>query len=111
MPVILLGTLDTKGVEFQFVRELLKHDGVSTLVVTKGFQAPGFVCHKCFFIGTLDEKGTKNTCPICAGPAHEVEDVIEEAITFAYMQGCRVESTAQNSRMKIMGDFGALLRF
>ncbi|MBL8795650.1 MAG: Tm-1-like ATP-binding domain-containing protein [Planctomycetia bacterium] len=40
MPVILLGTLDTKGVEFQFVRELLQHGGVSTLVIDAGVQGP-----------------------------------------------------------------------
>ncbi|HMV26014.1 MAG TPA: hypothetical protein PLG25_03285 [bacterium] len=89
----------------------LRKGGVSTLVVTKGYQAPGFVCHKCFFIGTPEEKGKHDTCPICSGPAHNVEDVVEEAITFAYMQGCKVETTNENSRMRIMGDFGALLRY
>ncbi len=33
MPVILIGTLDTKGTEFQFVRDLLHQSGVQTLVV------------------------------------------------------------------------------
>jgi peptide subunit release factor 1 (eRF1) len=89
----------------------LRKGGVHTLVVAKGFTAPGFVCHKCFFIGTPDEKGAKDTCPICSGPAHNVDDVIEEAITFAFMQGCRVENTSENSRLKIMGNVGALLRF
>jgi len=42
MPVILLGTLDTKGVEFQFVRELLQHGGVATLVIDAGVQPPYF---------------------------------------------------------------------
>ncbi|MCB0833808.1 MAG: hypothetical protein KDC45_10130 [Bacteroidetes bacterium] len=89
----------------------LRRGGVNTLVVAKGFKAPGFVCHKCFFIGTPEEKGNQDTCPICAGKAHPVDDVIEEAITFAFMQGCRVENTAENSRLKIMGNVGALLRF
>jgi peptide subunit release factor 1 (eRF1) len=89
----------------------LRKGGVNTLVVAKGFTAPGFVCHKCFFIGTPEEKGAKDTCPICSGAAHNVDDVIEEAITFAFMQGCRVENTSENSRLKIMGNVGALLRF
>ncbi|MFO0970151.1 MAG: Tm-1-like ATP-binding domain-containing protein [Gemmataceae bacterium] len=43
MPVILLGTLDTKGVEFQCVRDLLQKQGVDTLVVDAGSQgAPVF---------------------------------------------------------------------
>ncbi len=91
--------------------QALRKGGVYTLIVAKSFKAPGFVCHKCFFIGTPEEKGAKDTCPICSGPAHSVDDVIEEAITFAYMQGCRVESTADHSRLKIMGNIGALLRF
>ena len=40
MPVILIGTLDTKGVEFQFVRDLLNAAGVATLVIDAGVQGP-----------------------------------------------------------------------
>lgn len=36
MPVLLVGTLDTKGVEFQFVRDLLNESGVCTLVIDAG---------------------------------------------------------------------------
>lgn len=91
--------------------QALRKGGVNTLIVAKSYKAPGFVCHKCFFIGTPEEKGAKDTCPICSGKAHNVADVVEEAITFAFMQGCKVESTADHSRLKIMGNIGALLRF
>jgi len=40
MPVILIGTLDTKGVEFQFVRDLLQQAGCATLVVDAGVLGP-----------------------------------------------------------------------
>ena len=40
MPVLLIGTLDTKGVEFQFVRDLLHQAGVATLVVDAGVLGP-----------------------------------------------------------------------
>jgi uncharacterized protein (UPF0261 family) len=40
MPVLLIGTLDTKGVELQFVRELLHQAGVATLVLDAGVQGP-----------------------------------------------------------------------
>jgi uncharacterized protein (UPF0261 family) len=36
MPVLLIGTLDTKGVEFQFVRDLLRSAGVDCLVLDAG---------------------------------------------------------------------------
>ncbi|HEV3262819.1 MAG TPA: Tm-1-like ATP-binding domain-containing protein [Gemmataceae bacterium] len=40
MPVVLIGTLDTKGLEFQFVRELLNRLGVETLVIDAGVLRP-----------------------------------------------------------------------
>jgi uncharacterized protein (UPF0261 family) len=43
MPVLLVGTLDTKGVEFAFVRDLLHKAGVQTLVLDAGvMQSPYF---------------------------------------------------------------------
>jgi len=36
MPVVLIGTLDTKGAEFQFVRDLLSQAGVPTIVIDAG---------------------------------------------------------------------------
>ena len=40
MPVILIGTLDTKGAEYAFVRDLLHASGVSTLVIDAGVTGP-----------------------------------------------------------------------
>lgn len=40
MPIVLVGTLDTKGVEFQFVRDLLKSQGLDTLVIDAGVTGP-----------------------------------------------------------------------
>ncbi len=40
MPIVLLGTLDTKGVEYQFVRDLLHAQGHATLVIDAGVQGP-----------------------------------------------------------------------
>src|SRR6516165_9497179 len=40
MPVILIGTLDTKGPEFQFVRDLLNQAGIATLVIDSGVLQP-----------------------------------------------------------------------
>jgi uncharacterized protein (UPF0261 family) len=43
MPVLLVGTLDTKGVEFAFVRDLLRQAGVECLVLDAGvLQPPAF---------------------------------------------------------------------
>ena len=40
MPVLLIGTLDTKGIEFQFVRDLLRSGGVDCLVLDAGVLNP-----------------------------------------------------------------------
>ena len=42
MPVVLIGTLDTKGAEFQFVRDALHAVGVKTLVIDAGVQGPSY---------------------------------------------------------------------
>jgi uncharacterized protein (UPF0261 family) len=43
MAVLLIGTLDTKGPEFQFVRDLVNQAGISTIVMNAGvLQAPHF---------------------------------------------------------------------
>ncbi|HEY7309763.1 MAG TPA: Tm-1-like ATP-binding domain-containing protein [Gemmataceae bacterium] len=43
MSVLLIGTLDTKGIEFQFVRDLLRQGGVAPLVLDAGvLQPPAF---------------------------------------------------------------------
>jgi uncharacterized protein (UPF0261 family) len=40
MALVLLGTLDTKGSEYQFVRDLLQRAGLATLVIDAGVQGP-----------------------------------------------------------------------
>jgi uncharacterized protein (UPF0261 family) len=40
MAVVLIGTLDTKGVEFQFVRDLLNQAGIQTTVIDAGVLHP-----------------------------------------------------------------------
>jgi uncharacterized protein (UPF0261 family) len=40
MPVLLVGTLDTKGIEFAFVRDLFREAGLETLVLDAGVLQP-----------------------------------------------------------------------
>jgi uncharacterized protein (UPF0261 family) len=42
MPVILVGTLDTKGVELAFVRDLIQQAGLATIVVDAGIMGPPY---------------------------------------------------------------------
>lgn len=89
--------------------EALRRGLVATLVVTRGYVAPGFFCGSCHFIGAASEQKGE-TCPICGEEVHEAADVIDEAIAYAYANGCAVEHTVENSVMRMLGDIGALLR-
>ena len=40
MPVVIVGTLDTKGVEIGFVRDRLREAGLETLVIDAGTLGP-----------------------------------------------------------------------
>lgn len=40
MTVVLIGTLDTKGIEYQFVRDLIREAGLGTLVIDAGVVGP-----------------------------------------------------------------------
>src|SRR5438270_8676925 len=40
MAVVLIGTLDTKGIEFQYVRDQLKRAGIAPLVIDAGVLGP-----------------------------------------------------------------------
>ena len=59
---------------------------VDTLLVSDGFEAPGWRCPACDWIGA---KG--RACPVCDTPMDLVDDVVEEAIEAALGQSCRVE--------------------
>lgn len=45
MSILLIGTLDTKGTELAFVRDLLVNEGLSVLVLDAGTDAPSFPPH------------------------------------------------------------------
>ena len=79
---------------------------VDTLLVSDGYEAPGWRCSECGFIGT---KGP--ACPVCPAAMHRVDDVVEEAVEEALTQSCRVEVVRDNADLDVLGRVGALLRF
>ncbi|MDQ3757905.1 MAG: hypothetical protein M3394_08645 [Actinomycetota bacterium] len=79
---------------------------VDTLVVSEGYEEPGWRCHGC---GHVALKG--RSCPVCARDMHQVDDVVEEAIDEALAQSCRVEVCVGNADLDVLGRIGALLRF
>lgn len=79
---------------------------VDTLVVSDGYEAPGWRCHGCDYVGKLGR-----TCPVCGKEMAQVDDVVEEAIEVALGQSCRVEICRGNADLDVLGRIGALLRF
>ena len=79
---------------------------VDTLVVSEGFEAPGWRCPSCAWVGTLGRR-----CPLCDADMEQVGDVVEEAVEEALAQACRVSVCRDNADLDVVGRIGALLRY
>lgn len=79
---------------------------VEILLVSDGFEAPGWRCGACRGMAAVGP-----TCPVCASAMKRVDDVVEEAVEDALGQSCRVEVVVGNADLDVLGRIGALLRF
>jgi peptide subunit release factor 1 (eRF1) len=88
------------------VLRVLGEHRVDTLLVSDGFEAPGWRCPAC---GSPAAVGP--VCATCTGPMERLDDVVEEAIEAALVQSCRVAVCRGNADLDVLGRIGALLRF
>lgn len=88
------------------VLEALVARRVDTLLVSEGFETPGWRCPSCAHVGTRGR-----ACPVCAQLMDRVDDVIEEAVEEGLAQRCRVHVCRDNADLDVLGRIGALLRF
>jgi peptide chain release factor subunit 1 len=88
------------------VLEALVARRVNTLVVSEGFEAPGWRCPNCAWIGIRGRR-----CPMCEAPMDQVGDVVEEAVEEALAQACSVAICRANADLDVLGRIGALLRY
>lgn len=79
---------------------------VDTLVVSEGFEAPGWRCRGCGYVGLRGRR-----CPVCAAGMDQVDDVVEEAVEDALNQSCRLALCRGNPDLDVLGRIGAILRF
>jgi peptide chain release factor subunit 1 len=79
---------------------------VDTLLVSDGFEAPGWRCRSCSFVGVRGP-----ACPVCSSTMDLVDDVVEEAVEDALTQSCRVTICTGNADLDVLGQIGALLRY
>ena len=79
---------------------------VDLLLVSEGFEAPGWRCPSCRFIALLGRG-----CPVCGASMELVDDVVEQAVEEALTNKTRVQIVRENADLDVMGRIGALLRF
>lgn len=80
---------------------------VETLLVSDGYEAPGWRCPSCAYVAVRGP-----ACPVCPSSSMaKVDDVVEEAVEDALGQSCRVEVVVGNADLDVLGRIGALLRF
>lgn len=79
---------------------------VATLLVSQGFSAAGWRCDRC---GVLAARGP--ACPVDGTDMVRLDDVVEEAVQQALVQGAKVEVCVANADLDVLGRIGALLRY
>jgi peptide subunit release factor 1 (eRF1) len=79
---------------------------VEVLLVSEGYEAPGWRCRACGFVGVRGRG-----CPVCSAEMDQVDDVVEEAVQEALNQSCRLAMCQGNADLDVLGRIGAILRF
>jgi peptide subunit release factor 1 (eRF1) len=79
---------------------------VMSLVVTRDYAAPGYVCHAC---GRISLESAP--CPSCPPKLEPVSDVVDEAVEAALAKGIPVRYVSSPSRLDRFGKIGAFLTY
>jgi peptide subunit release factor 1 (eRF1) len=88
------------------VLDALTAHRVHVLLVSDGYEAPGWHCGGC---GRLAAVG--RACPACKTTMDPVDDVVEAAVDRAMAQRIRLDVVVGNADLDVLGRIGALLRY
>ena len=88
------------------VLEALVARRAETLLVSEGYEAPGWRCRGCAFVGIRGRR-----CPVCEADMEQVDDVVEEAVQEGLAQSCRLAMCRDNADLDVLGRIAALVRF
>jgi peptide chain release factor subunit 1 len=105
----LVGELEKDGRAVSGLKETLSSLNqyqVQTLIVTRNFAAPGFVCRACGRVTLAAEP-----CPTCKVKLEPVVDIVDEAIEAAMSKGHSVKHVTAPSKLDHFGKIGAFLKF
>lgn len=84
----------------------LNEHRVETLLVSDGYREEGWRCPTSRCLAVVGP-----TSPVTGDRMDKLEDVVEEAVDEALMQGTRVEVCVGNADLDVLGRIGALLRY
>ena len=106
-PPVPIGEGSGSGVAgLEAVLQSLVEHRVDALIVSDGYEAPGWRCRACSGLATVGR-----ACPVCQSGMDQVDDVVEEAVEAALSQSCQIAVVRGNADLDVMGRIGALLRF
>jgi peptide subunit release factor 1 (eRF1) len=86
---------------------MVQEGRIQTLMVIKGFRAPGYRCQECGYITAQK----KETCPYCGNPFTEIPDVVDLAVRRVLEDGGDVDVLRENPSLDEKGKIGAILRY
>jgi peptide subunit release factor 1 (eRF1) len=85
----------------------LQEDRVHILITSEGYEAEGFRCTNCGYLGAQE----LDICPYCSSEVRPHEHVIDAAIRMAIEKGVAVKIVADNDQLEQAGKVGAILRY
>lgn len=88
------------------VLEALHAKRVERLLVSGGYEESGWHCDGCDRLSHIGR-----TCPSCGAEMRHLDDVVEEAVELALVQGCKVDICIDNADLDVLGRIGAFLRY
>ncbi|NIN64924.1 MAG: hypothetical protein GTO63_09525 [Anaerolineae bacterium] len=99
------GNLGAAGLEDTL--HALQKRQVLMLLVSADFRAPGQRCTGCGSLCVVEP------CPFCASTTEPSEDIVEDAVSQAFLQNCEIRFVQGDNKEKLaeLGSIGALLRF
>jgi len=78
---------------------------VGTLLISRGFEAPGARCPACGHVGVATRQ-----CPLCGTTADDLDDVVEVAVEEAFAQHATIRF-CDGDELAAFGRIGAIERF
>ena len=92
--------------ELEDTLRALREGRIQVLLISEGFQAPGFRCKGCGYLTTKQ----LGACPFCGNEFTPIDDAVELAIREAMQAGGEIEIVRKNPDLEQL-KIGAILRF